>query len=63
MKLLSRHSETEYSIELTAVEFGAVRMDVSEVKGGVIGHAVLDQVAALSLARLIEEMVKDIRRR
>ncbi|MBT9148245.1 MAG: hypothetical protein DDT32_02016 [Syntrophomonadaceae bacterium] len=65
MKLISKQTQSgaEYSIELTAVEYGCIRLEVFEVKGGVFRYAVLDQVTALSLARLIEEMVRDIRRK
>ncbi len=62
MKLLSRQLGTEYSIELTVVEHECIRLEVSEVESGVIGHAVLDQVTVLSLAHLLKEMVEDIKR-
>ena len=63
MKLVHKQAGWEYSVELTRAGHDTIRLDVSEVASGVVGHAILDQVTALSLARLIEEMVKDIRRK
>ncbi len=61
MKLISKQLGTEYSIELTVADWGAICMDISESKSGIIGHVVFDKATALSLARLVEDVVKGVR--
>lgn len=63
MKLTHKSLGYEYTVEIETAEFGHLRLATSEVASGIVGHAVLDQVTALSLARLIEEQVKDMRRK
>ena len=61
MKLSSKNMGREYGVELTPDESGTVRITVTNNLPEK-DHVILDQVTALSLARMIEEQVKDIRR-
>ena len=60
MKLTSKHQIYEYEVEVTQGVYETVVLTVSFE--GERGYAVLSQVDALSLARIIEEQVKEIRR-
>ena len=60
MKLTSKHQIYEYEVEVTQGVYGTVVLTVSFEEER--AHVVLSQIDALSLARIIEEQVKDIRR-
>ena len=57
MKISEKHLGTEYQIEVLPDEYGTIRIVIGKE------YVVLPQVTALSLARIIEEQVKELRRR